>query len=81
MVKFKLIMFLIYLATIVVACFKLKKDLDENYEKEKHADVYESHMRMFKEIAVLRFQILLINTTLLCLTLNYFFGNLIDIFF
>lgn len=81
MMKFKLIMFLVYLATIAVACFKLKKDLNENYEKEKHADVYESHMRMFKKMIVLNFNQSVITITLFFLVVIDIFKYLIELFF
>ncbi len=52
----------------------LKKDLTINYEKEKHLEVYEAHMSMYKKVMILKFENAILFSTLVLITIIKFFN-------
>lgn len=49
------IYYIVYFSNMIFWTLRVFKNLSSDYEKEKHADVYESHMRMYRRVVILEF--------------------------
>ena len=68
------IYFIVYFSNMIFWTLRVFKNLSRDYEKEKHADVYESHMRMYRRVAILEFTVNALITSNLITELFKFFN-------